>query len=68
MAGRVGEIAGTGRPVDDPWCARLAMAHLLYIISTGDDMEKDLVTVAFADLKRYASELAREEQTAVESR
>jgi len=58
----------TGRPLDDPYCARLAMAHLLYIISTGDDMEKDLVTVPYADLQRYASELAREEQTAVEAR
>ena len=58
----------SGRRLDDPWCARLAMAHLLYIISTGDDMEKDLVTVPYADLKRYASELSREEQTAVHSR
>ena len=57
-----------GRPLDDPWCARLAMAHLLYIISSGDDMEKDLVTVPYADLKRYASILAREEETAVQSR
>src|SRR4051812_43760974 len=58
----------TGRKLDDPWCARLAMAHLLYLISTGDDMEKDLVTVQYPDLKRYASELAREEQTAVQAR
>lgn len=58
----------TGRQLDDPWCARLAMAHLLYIISTGDDMEKDLVTVPYADLKRYASELSRLEQTAVNAR
>jgi hypothetical protein len=49
----------TGRPMDDPWCARLAMLHLLHLIETGEDMEKDLVTVAPADLARYARELAR---------
>jgi hypothetical protein len=57
----------TGRRLDDPFCARLAMAHLLYLISSGDDMEKDLVTVAYPDLQRYAAELAREEQNAVQT-
>src|SRR5215469_15367663 len=33
-----------GRPLDDPWCGRLAAMHLLYLVSTGDDIEKDLVT------------------------
>src|ERR1700759_3290871 len=46
----------SGRPLDDPWCARLAVRHLLHLIATGEDMEKDLVTVTYADLKRYASE------------
>ena len=51
-----------GRPMDDPWCARLAQRHLLHLVSTGEDMEKDLVTVPAADLERYAAELARREQ------
>jgi hypothetical protein len=54
-----------GRPVDDPWCARLAEAHVLYLISTGEDMEKSLVTVPYADLQRYAQSLARSEKTEV---
>ena len=54
-----------GRPLDDPWCGRLAAMHLLYLVSTGDDIEKDLVTVPYADLARYGAELHREEQTAV---
>ena len=58
----------TGRKLDDPWCARLAMKRLLYLISTGEDMEKDLVTVPYPDLQRYAAELAREEQAAVHAR
>ena len=58
----------TGRPLDDPWCGRLAEKHLLYLVSTGEDMEKDLVTVPFPDLKRYAAELLREEQQAVPAR
>src|ERR1051325_11215440 len=60
--------AETGRKLDDPWCARLATFHLLHLISTGEDMEKDLVTVPYADLKRYASGLARDEEAAVHVR
>src|SRR5690348_16821653 len=58
----------TGRAIDDAWCARLATMHLLHLISTGEDMEKELVTVAPADLKRYAAELARMEQSEVAAR
>ncbi|HTX38977.1 MAG TPA: hypothetical protein VME43_28325 [Bryobacteraceae bacterium] len=49
------------RPMDDPWCARLAMMHLRHLVETGEDMEKDLVTVPPAELSRYATELARME-------
>ncbi len=51
----------TGRPMDDPWCARLAALHLVHLVQTGEDMEKDLVTVPPAELERYAAELARAE-------
>jgi len=53
--------AETGRPTDDAWCARLAQLHLLHLVQTGEDMEKDLITVPFADLQKYAAELARRE-------
>ena len=52
-----------GRDMDDPWCARLAVLHLLHVMETGEDIEKDLVTVMPADLKRYAGELARTEES-----
>jgi len=55
----------TGRPIDDPWCARLAASHLIYLVETGEDMEKDLVTVLPADLKRYTDQLAHLEQSEV---
>jgi hypothetical protein len=48
----------TGRPMDDPWCCRLAAHHLLRLVETGDDIEKDLVTVPAADLAVYADALA----------
>ena len=51
----------TARPMDDPWCSRLAQQHLLHLVETGEDMEKDLVTVAPADLARYAEAVARQE-------
>jgi hypothetical protein len=47
----------TGRPMDDAWCARLAMRHLLYLIETGEDIEKDLITTSAPDLERYAQAL-----------
>jgi hypothetical protein len=50
--------ARIGRPMDDAWCARLAARHLLHLVETGEDMEKDLVTVAVGELTRYAAELA----------
>ena len=52
----------TGRKLDDPWCARLAALHLRRLVATGEDMEKSLVTVAYADLQRYAAEVKREEE------
>ena len=57
-----------GRAMDDPWCTRLASLHLLYLVKTGEDMEKDLVTVLPADLKRYATEMAAEEKSQVGAR
>ena len=56
-----------GRAMDDPWCARLAALHLLYLIRTGEDMEKDLVTASPADIQRYAAELSRSENTEAHS-
>src|ERR1700751_4353919 len=32
-----------GRELDDPLCARIAAAHLVHLVETGEDMEKDLV-------------------------
>ena len=55
----------TGRTMDDPWCARIAALHLRYLVETGEDMEKDLITVPPADLKRHATEVAHMEQSGV---
>jgi hypothetical protein len=57
-----------GRSMDDPWCSRIAAMHLRYLIETGEDMEKDLVTVLPADLKRHAMELAQVEKAEVAAR
>jgi hypothetical protein len=43
----------SGVPVTDPWCCRLAALHLKYLIETGEDLEKDLVTVPYEDLVRH---------------
>jgi hypothetical protein len=57
--------AEVGRKVDDPWCSRLGAMHLRYLVETGEDMEKDLVTVSGAELKRYAESLRDTEKAAV---
>lgn len=55
----------TGRKLDDPWCSRIAAMHLMHLIATGEDMEKDLVTVPLAALRRYAADEQRSEREAV---
>jgi len=47
----------TGRPMTDAWCSRLATLHLKHIIETGEDMEKDLVTVSPEELAAYDAQL-----------
>jgi hypothetical protein len=47
----------TGRPMTDAWCSRLAALHLKHIIETGEDMEKDLVTVSLEELAAYDAQL-----------
>ena len=46
----------TARKMDDPWCSRLAAAHLLHLVESGEDMEKDLVTMTLPDLRRHAGQ------------
>ena len=59
-------VAGeAGRKLDDPWCSRLGAMHLLRLVETGEDMEKDLVTVSPADLEACAKAIAAEEKSAV---
>ena len=49
----------TGRQMDDPWCSRLAELHMLHMVETGEDMDKDLVTMTPAELNHYAAQLAK---------
>ncbi len=58
----------SGRAMDDAWCARIAALHLRYLLETGEDMEKELVTVLPDDLKRHAAEIARLEHAEVTAR
>jgi hypothetical protein len=44
----------TGHPLTDPWCLRLAAAHLKQMIASGEDLEKTLVTLSPADLEKAA--------------
>jgi len=57
-----------GRDMDDAWCARLAAQHLRRLVETGEDIEKDLITVQLPDLKRLAAEIGRMETSEVAAR
>jgi len=48
----------TGRPMTDAWCSRLAALHVKHLVETGEDMEKDLVTVSPEELAAYDAQLA----------
>ena len=54
-----------GRAITDPWCCRLAALHLRRMVTTGEDMEKDLVTVLREQLAEYAAQVEREEKAAI---
>jgi hypothetical protein len=47
----------TGHALTDAWCLKLAARHLVYMIESGEDMEKTLVTLSPEDLKRAAGGL-----------
>lgn len=47
----------TGHAITDPWCARLAARHLEYVITSGEDLEKTLITVPLPVLRRLAGSL-----------
>jgi hypothetical protein len=46
-----------GRPITDPWCSKLAALHVKYMIETGEDIEKTLVTAPPNDLERHSAAL-----------
>jgi hypothetical protein len=50
--------AASGQPVSDPWVSKLAAAHLNEMISTGEDIEKTLVTMTAGDLDKANAHLA----------
>jgi hypothetical protein len=48
----------TGQLMTDPWCARLSVLHLKHMVETGEDLEKDLVTLSAEQLREYNAVLA----------
>ena len=46
-----------GHALTDPWCLKLAARHLKYMISSGEDLEKTLVTLSPDDLGRASAAL-----------
>jgi hypothetical protein len=49
-----------GRTMTDAWCSRLAALHLKHMVETGEDLEKDLVTLSAEQLADYDRAIAGE--------
>ena len=58
----------TSRPMDDAWCSRIAAIHLLHLVATGEDMEKDLVTLSRGEIESGAAEIASQEKALMQAR
>lgn len=46
----------TKHPLTDPWCLKLAANHLAFMIESGEDLEKTVVTLSIADLRKAVAE------------
>ncbi|HTS77921.1 MAG TPA: hypothetical protein VMG40_17040 [Bryobacteraceae bacterium] len=42
----------TGHALTDAWCLKIAAQHLQYMIETGEDLEKTLVTPGVSEMRR----------------
>lgn len=49
--------AKTGHALTDPWCLKLAARHLKHMFTSGEDLEKTLVTMSSVDLEGVAGVL-----------
>jgi hypothetical protein len=58
----------TGYEMTDAWCSRLAAVHLKRMVESGEDLEKDLVTVRMSEMAEYAAEIGKEEGAAMPAR
>lgn len=54
------------RPLSDPWCMKIAAAHLVKMIETWQDMDKVLVTPTPDELEEAAQTVARWEAAKLE--
>ena len=47
----------SGQKLTDPFCMRLAAAHIKHMIETAEDMDKTLVTISASELDAYERQL-----------
>jgi hypothetical protein len=49
--------AETGRILSDAWCSRIAALHVQHMIETGEDTEKNLVTLSLDEIRKYSEQV-----------
>ena len=58
----------TGHEMTDAWCSRLAAMHLVHMVESGEDLDKDLIIVHLNELLAHATLIGREEEAAATAR
>jgi len=58
----------TGHEMTDAWCSRLAAMHLVHMVESGEDLDKDLIIVHLNELSAHATLIGREEEAAATAR
>src|ERR1700687_2673962 len=49
-----------GHSLTDTWCLKIAALHLKYMLETGEDLEKTLVTMQSGEIELQARELQKD--------
>ncbi len=54
--------------MSDAWCTRIAAKHLCFLIESGEDMEKSLITLDGAQVSGYGEDIVKWEGEQVRKR
>ena len=57
-----------GVKLTDPWCSRIALQHLKFVVESGEDMEKEILTLSQQQVAAYSAKVKEWETSIVRTR